>query len=70
MQPVHWYLTSALPRALLGALPLAALGTALEPRIRAYMAVVVAYIVLYSALPHKEVCTQWTFASIEASCLH
>ena len=55
VQPTHWYFTSALPRTLLGAAPLAALGPLLEPRIRSMLTVVTAYVCLYSALPHKEV---------------
>eukprot|EP00891_Asterochloris_glomerata_P000727 jgi/Astpho2/727/fgenesh1_pm.00015_%23_8_t len=54
VQPTHWYFTSALPRTLLGAAPLAALGPLLEPRIRSMLTVVTAYVCLYSALPHKE----------------
>lgn len=53
--PFHWYFTSALPRALLGAYPLAVLGVLLEPRVRPYVLLTTAYIVLYSFLPHKEV---------------
>lgn len=53
--PFHWYFTSALPRALLGAYPLAALAFLLEPRVRVYVLLVTIYIALYSFLPHKEV---------------
>lgn len=53
--PFHWYFTSALPRALLGAYPLAALGYLLEPRVRRYVQLVTLYIALYSFLLHKEV---------------
>ena len=53
--PLHWYFTSALPRALLGALPLAVLGVALERRLRSKLACVLMYITAYSLLPHKEV---------------
>lgn len=53
--PLHWYWTSALPRALLGALPLAVLGVLLERRLRPHLACVALYIALYSFLPHKEV---------------
>jgi len=52
--PAHWYFTSALPRALLGALPLAPLGFALEPRVRWPGALALLYVSLYSGLPHKE----------------
>ncbi|KAL3140566.1 hypothetical protein ABBQ32_005142 [Trebouxia sp. C0010 RCD-2024] len=55
VKPFHWYFTSALPRALLGAYPLAALGYLLEPRVRRYVQLVTLYIALYSFLPHKEV---------------
>jgi hypothetical protein len=53
--PWHWYISSALPRALLGALPLAALGCVLERRVGSWLACVVLYIAAYSLLPHKEV---------------
>ena len=53
--PPWWYFTSALPRALLGALPLAAAGSYLEARTRPLLAVVLAFVALYSWLPHKEV---------------
>ena len=53
--PVHWYFTSALPRALLGGYPLAAVGCLMEPRVRPFVLLVTAYIVMYSFLPHKEV---------------
>ena len=52
--PAHWYFTSALPRALLGALPLVPLGLALEPRVRWPGALALLYVSLYSGLPHKE----------------
>ena len=53
--PLHWYFTSALPRTLLAGLPLAALGVALERRVRGVLACVLLYIAAYSLLPHKEV---------------
>lgn len=53
--PAHWYWTSALPRTLAGALPLAVLGVLLERRLRLQLACVALYIALYSVLPHKEV---------------
>ena len=53
--PWHWYFTSALPRALLGALPLCAMGAALERRARPLLSVALCYVALYSLLPHKEV---------------
>ena len=54
--PAHWYATSALPRALGGALPLAALGMAYEPaRCGADLGLpAVASVGLLSLLPHKE----------------
>lgn len=57
--PFHWYFTSALPRALLGGCPLAAVGYLVEPRVRPFLRLVTAYIALYSFLPHKEV--QWAY---------
>jgi alpha-1,6-mannosyltransferase len=53
--PGHWYLTSALPRALHAAYPLAPLGALLERRVRAPLAVALAFVLLYSNLGHKEV---------------
>ncbi|CAL8468707.1 g8247 [Coccomyxa elongata] len=55
VMPPHWYWTSALPRALTGALPLAVLGVLLERRLRLQLACVTLYVALYSVLPHKEV---------------
>lgn len=52
--PWHWYFTSALPRALLWALPAAAVGAWREPRARVYAVIPAAFAGLYSALPHKE----------------
>eukprot|EP01102_Stenamoeba_stenopodia_P007552 TRINITY_DN2117_c0_g3_i3.p1 TRINITY_DN2117_c0_g3~~TRINITY_DN2117_c0_g3_i3.p1 ORF type:complete len:362 (+),score=37.61 TRINITY_DN2117_c0_g3_i3:116-1201(+) len=52
--PFHWYWTSALPRALLGALPLAVLGVFLDRRVRPVAIPVLIFIFLYSFLPHKE----------------
>ena len=51
--PVRRYFTSALPRALLGAAPLAVLGAALERRLRPQLLSALFYVLLYSALPHK-----------------
>eukprot|EP00887_Chlorella_sp_A99_P007688 scaffold20.g7688.t1 len=53
--PWPWYFTSALPRALHAAYPLALLGAALERRARQLLAVALAYVLLYSNLGHKEV---------------
>ena len=57
VMPPHWYFSSALPRALLGALPLALLGGILERRVRPSLAIALVFVGLYSALPHKEVST-------------
>ena len=51
----HWYFTSALPRSLLGTLPLIPAGLVLERRVRPYVLIITAYVLLYSLLPHKEV---------------
>jgi alpha-1,6-mannosyltransferase len=55
--PVHAYFLSHLPKLLLGSLPLAVLGAALDNRIRALMYPPVFFIVLISCLGHKE----WRF---------
>jgi len=52
--PPLWYFYSALPRALLGAAPLAVLGVILERRARVPMVVASTFVTLYSFLPHKE----------------
>lgn len=52
--PPHWYFTSALPRALLLAYPLAFLGAAMERRVRAPLVCAMFYVGAYSFLPHKE----------------
>lgn len=51
----HWYFTRALPRALLTAYPLAALGFRLERRIRVPLATAIAVVAGFSVLGHKEV---------------
>ena len=53
--PAHWYVTSALPRGLLAALPLSVSGVAQEPRLRPLAASISAFVALYSCLGHKEV---------------
>jgi len=53
-QPAHWYLSSALPRALLGGAPLVPLGALLERRLRPACAAALLYVALYSLLAHKE----------------
>ncbi|KAK9827294.1 hypothetical protein WJX81_001546 [Elliptochloris bilobata] len=50
----HWYWTSALPRALAPALPLAVVGALLDRRAAQPVGVAAAYVMLYSYLPHKE----------------
>lgn len=53
--PYHWYFSSALPRALLAALPLAAMGLALGwRRLWRFVIPVVAFVSIYSFQPHKE----------------
>jgi alpha-1,6-mannosyltransferase len=52
--PVWWYFAVALPKALLGGIVLVPLGLLLQPRTRAFVAPVVAFVALYSLLPHKE----------------
>eukprot|EP00971_Amphidinium_carterae_P097939 1937851-Amphidinium_carterae.1 len=52
--PRLWYFYSALPRALLGALPLALVGVTLERRVRTPALAALAFVILYSALAHKE----------------
>lgn len=54
VSPPLWYFTSALPRALLGAGPLALYGGAVEPRARPLLALPLAFVAAYSLLPHKE----------------
>jgi alpha-1,6-mannosyltransferase len=53
--PAHWYFSSALPRALGGALPLAVFGAASHPRdVAPALLPALLFVVVYSALPHKE----------------
>ncbi|XP_010540210.1 PREDICTED: dol-P-Man:Man(7)GlcNAc(2)-PP-Dol alpha-1,6-mannosyltransferase isoform X2 [Tarenaya hassleriana] len=52
--PIHWYFTSALPRSLLVAYPLAMLGTLLDRRVAFVFLPLLSFVVLYSKLPHKE----------------
>lgn len=58
VSPFHWYFTSALPRALLGALlfiPIALLHKREGKKsFVEYFVCVLAFVVLYSYLPHKE----------------
>ena len=52
--PVHWYFTSALPRALLAAYPMFFCAFWAEPKFRPYSAAALVMVGLYSFLPHKE----------------
>ena len=56
VEPWHWYASSALPRSLGGALPLAVLASATDPRrvVPELVAPAVASLALLSLLPHKE----------------
>ncbi|GMH40751.1 hypothetical protein BSKO_08655 [Bryopsis sp. KO-2023] len=55
VMPFSWYWTSALPRGLLTAYPLALSGAFTERRVRSVILVALAYVLLYSNLGHKEV---------------
>ncbi|KAI9000476.1 Alg9-like mannosyltransferase family-domain-containing protein [Trametes punicea] len=57
VSPFHAYFTSHLPKLLLSAAPLSALGAMLESRIRALLMPYIAFTLLISALSHKE----WRF---------
>lgn len=52
--PMHWYFTSALPRAMLGPLCLLPSGLRHNKQIRAHALQMVAFVGLFSLLPHKE----------------
>ena len=52
--PFYWYFASALPRCLLAAYPLALLSLRMVPRTRSLVLVPMLFVLLYSALPHKE----------------
>lgn len=54
VSPWHWYATSALPRALGTAFPLAFVGLATERRVRGVATAALVSICLLSILPHKE----------------
>lgn len=54
LSPWHWYATSALPRALLAALPLAPAGWVVERRVRPLLGCGLLYVALYSLVGHKE----------------
>lgn len=53
--PWHWYLTSALPRALHAGLLFAVIGVVIDRRLRPAFCVAATFLGLYSFLPHKEV---------------
>jgi alpha-1,6-mannosyltransferase len=55
VSPPSWYFTSALPRALHAAYPLAFLGALLDRRVRPILLVALGFVALYSNLGHKEV---------------
>ena len=55
VSPPSWYFTSALPRALHAAYPLAFLGAILDRRVRPMFLVALGFVALYSNLGHKEV---------------
>ncbi|KAL4452080.1 hypothetical protein ABPG75_007742 [Micractinium tetrahymenae] len=55
VMPAHWYFTSALPRALHAAYPLALLAPMLERRAAPLLGVALGFVGLYSGLGHKEV---------------
>ena len=52
--PFHWYFTSALPRALLGTAFLVPGGLIWNVELRPFAVPVLAFVLLYSLLPHKE----------------
>lgn len=54
MSPPFWYFTSALPRALHAAFPLAFLGAVLDRRARPALLIALGFVALYSNLGHKE----------------
>lgn len=50
----HWYVSSALPRAMLGSFLLFFVGLLVQPRVRRFIVPAVVFVALYSFLPHKE----------------
>eukprot|EP01112_Ceratiomyxa_fruticulosa_P018316 TRINITY_DN5834_c0_g2_i1.p1 TRINITY_DN5834_c0_g2~~TRINITY_DN5834_c0_g2_i1.p1 ORF type:complete len:645 (-),score=80.72 TRINITY_DN5834_c0_g2_i1:354-2288(-) len=55
VSPFHWYFTSALPRSLMVSIPLLFVALYFDfQRLKPYLLPVVAFICLYSFLPHKE----------------
>jgi len=55
VSPPSWYFTSALPRALHAAYPLAIVGAIIDRRVRPIFVVALGFVALYSNLGHKEV---------------
>lgn len=51
----HWYASSALPRSLMAAFPLALAAPLLDRRAVPLLLIAAGFVALYSALPHKEV---------------
>lgn len=54
VMPFAWYFTSAIPRALLTSTILIPMGLLFDRRFWKLFAVTIAFIALYSFLPHKE----------------
>lgn len=55
--PAHTYFTAYLPKLLLGAIPMAVVGTACDQRIRSMLVAPFVFVLGLSALGHKE----WRF---------
>lgn len=55
VSPMHWYFTSALPRMLHIAYPMAFVGALVDSRARSMMIIALGFVLLYSKLEHKEV---------------
>jgi len=54
VSPPHWYFSVALPKALLGSMPLAAMGLFIDRRLRRLALPMLLFVAIYSYLPHKE----------------
>lgn len=52
--PVHWYITSAIPRCMLGTLLFIPSSLVLSPRMRKFIIPAFIYLATFSMLPHKE----------------